>query len=36
MNRMNRTEFFDKLSGLDEQHLKTALWCRPSGWRMMW
>lgn len=26
MNRMNRTEFFDKLSGLDEQRLKTALW----------
>jgi hypothetical protein len=26
MNRMNRTEFFDKLSGLNEQHLKTALW----------
>ena len=25
MNRMNRTEFFDKLSGLDEQRLKTAL-----------
>jgi hypothetical protein len=26
MNRMNRTEFFDKMSGLDEQRLKTALW----------
>ncbi|MEO3779467.1 hypothetical protein ABGB16_22020 [Micromonospora sp. B11E3] len=26
MNRMNRTEFFDKLAGLDEQQLKTALW----------
>lgn len=26
MNRMNRTEFFDKLAGLDEQRLKTALW----------
>jgi hypothetical protein len=23
---MNRTEFFDKLAGLDEQRLKTALW----------
>jgi hypothetical protein len=25
-NRMSRTEFFDKLAGLDEQRLKTVLW----------
>jgi hypothetical protein len=29
VNRMNREEFFSKLTGLDEERLKKALWNPP-------